>query len=94
MAVIEVVCVVCGNNKVIKHGKGESGGQRYRCKTESCGKTFQLSHRYKAYGQGVKERIVDMALNGSGVRDTARVLSVAINTVISTLKKKPATWSK
>ena len=94
MAVVEVVCVACGNNRVIKHGKGEAGGQRYRCKTEGCGKTFQLSHRYKAYEEGVKERIVDMALNGSGIRDTARVLSVAINTDISTLKKKPATWSK
>ena len=28
-----------------------------------------------------------MALNGSGIRDTARVLSVAVGTVITTLKK-------
>lgn len=44
-------------------------------------------HRYKACEQGIKECIVDMVLNGSGVRDTARVLSVAIGTVITTLKK-------
>jgi transposase len=50
-------------------------------------KTFQLVHRYKACEQGIKECIVDMALNGSGVRDTARVLSVAVGTVITTLKK-------
>jgi transposase-like protein len=29
-----------------------------------------------------------MALNGSGIRDTARVLGVSMNTVISELKKK------
>ena len=29
-----------------------------------------------------------MALNGCGVRDTARVLGVSINTVIRELKKK------
>lgn len=35
----------------------------------------------------IKDRIVDMALNGSGIRDTARVLSVAVGAVITTLKK-------
>jgi IS1 family transposase len=32
--------------------------------------------------------MVDMALNGSGIRDTARVLRVSPTTVITTLKKK------
>jgi hypothetical protein len=32
--------------------------------------------------------MVDMALNGSGIRDTARVLRVSPTTVINTLKKK------
>ncbi|HDV5714118.1 TPA: IS1-like element transposase [Legionella pneumophila] len=41
-------------------------------------KPFQLMHRYKACEQEVKECIVDMALNDSGIRDTARVLSVAV----------------
>ncbi|MDE1473790.1 IS1-like element transposase [Xenorhabdus bovienii] len=34
----------------------------------------------------MKEKIVDMALKGSGVRDTGRVLSIGINTVMRTLK--------
>jgi len=37
----------------------------------------------------VKQQIVDMALNGSGIRDTARVLHVSTNTVIKELKKAP-----
>jgi len=32
--------------------------------------------------------MVEMALNGSGIRDTARVLGVSPTTVITTLKKK------
>ena len=36
----------------------------------------------------VKEQIVDMALNGSGIRDTARVLQISPTTVINELKKK------
>ena len=36
----------------------------------------------------VKRQIVEMALNGSGIRDTARVLRISPMTVMSTLKKK------
>jgi insertion element IS1 protein InsB len=42
----------------------------------------------------VKQQIVDMALNGSGIRDTARVLRISPTTVISTLKKKIQAYSK
>ncbi len=44
-------------------------------------------YRYKAYEPGVKEQVVEMAINGSGIRDTARVLHINKNTVIATLKK-------
>ncbi len=87
MAVLEVTCTACGSQEVVKYGQAKTGEQGYRCRALSCGKTFQLAHRYTAYERGVKERIVDMALNGSGVRDTARVLSVAVGTVITTIKK-------
>ena len=39
--------------------------------------TFMLQYRYKAYEPGVKEQVVDRALNGSGVRDTVRVLKIS-----------------
>ena len=87
MAVVEVSCVECGSKKVVKYGKAQTGEQRYCCRASDCRRTFQLAHRYNACEQGTKARIVDMALNGSGVRDTARVLSVAVGTVITTLKK-------
>jgi transposase-like protein len=34
-----------------------------------------------------KRTIVDMSLNGSGIRDIARVLHVSLSTVIHELKK-------
>ncbi len=47
-----------------------------------------LAYRYKAYRPGIKEQVVEkMSINGSGIRDTARVLNINKNTVISTLKK-------
>jgi transposase-like protein len=37
----------------------------------------------------VKQQIVDMAMNASGIRDTARLLHVSPTTVINELKKGP-----
>ena len=48
-----------------------------------------LEYCYRAYKSGIKEQVVDMAINGSGVRDTARVLKISKTTVMSTLKKNP-----
>ncbi len=42
---------------------------------------------YKALEPGVKPQVVDMAINGSGIRDTARVLKISKGAVIRTLKK-------
>ena len=42
----------------------------------------------------VKEQIVDMALNGSGIRDTARVLYISTSTVIKELKKRNLNYNK
>jgi transposase-like protein len=36
----------------------------------------------------MKQKIVDMAMYASGIRDTARVLHVSPTTVLSELKKK------
>lgn len=35
---------------------------------------------------GVKDKIVEMAVNSSGVKDAGRVLNISYNTVVSTLK--------
>jgi transposase-like protein len=90
MAVINVICPKCSGKEVVCNGKSLVGEQRYYCKSEACRKTFQLTHRYAACKPGIKEQISAMAMNGSGIRDTARVLSVNMNTVMSTLKKKSA----
>ena len=51
------------------------------------------TYRYKAYEPGVKKQVLEMASNGSGIRDTARVLNINKNTVIDTLKKKKVALS-
>ena len=46
-------------------------------------------YAYWGYLLEVKQQIADMAVNGSGIRDTARVLRISPTTVIETLKKSP-----
>jgi transposase-like protein len=69
--------------------RSAAGKQRYRCQNPECEKkTFIREYSYEAYLPQVKQKISDMALNGSGIRDTAHVLGVSPNTVIDNLKKK------
>ena len=84
----EVTCPQCGGTHVAKSGQSASGTQRYACRSPSCPtKTFMLKYKYAACEPGIKARVVEMAVNSSGVRDTARVLGISKGTVISTLKK-------
>ena len=85
MAVIEVTCIHCDTKDgVLKNGKAPTGLQRYICR--NCNRSFQLDFIYNANKPGVRDRIVEMAMNGSGVRDTGRVLGISPTTVISRLK--------
>ncbi|MDR2203143.1 MAG: hypothetical protein LBE76_02350, partial [Nitrososphaerota archaeon] len=48
----------------------------------------QLYYKYHACAPGVKFRILEMAINDSGVRDISRVLHISADVVIDTLKKR------
>lgn len=54
------------------------------------GTAFILQYAYRGYLSDVKEQIVDMAMNGSGIRDTARVLKISPTTVLIGIKKRPS----
>ena len=83
-------CPTCDGTDVIKQGTSAAGKQRYRCQNSECEKkTFIRDYSYEAYLPQVKQKISDMAMNGSEIRDTARVLGISLNTVIDTLKKSP-----
>ncbi len=89
MVLIPVQCPHCDSDQVVKRGKSTEGKQRYLCQNEACShQTFILEYSYRGRAPEVKQQIVDMALNGSGIRDTARVLGISKDTVLSELKKK------
>ena len=84
-----VVCPYCQGKQVVKRGKTETGKQRYRCQNPRCShQSFLLELSYKGRLPEIKRQIIELSLNGSGVRDTARVLQISTATVIQELKKK------
>jgi len=89
MTYVQVRCPDCQGVDVVRYGKQRHGPQHYRCHNTDCPRHIFLLH-YQNQGclPAVKHQMVDMALNGSGIRDTARVLRVSPTTVINTLKKR------
>ena len=89
MVLEPVLCPDCGSDDVVKHGHSGAGKQRYKCRQSGCHRTtFIRAYAYRGYLPAVKQQIADMALNGSGIRDTARVLQISPTTVIEALKKR------
>jgi IS1 family transposase/transposase-like protein len=89
MVLIPVCCPHCGRHEnVVKRGKTEKDKQRYLCQHADCPvQTFLLDYDDQGCVPEVKRKILNMAVNGSGIRDTARVLNVSPSTVINELKK-------
>ena len=88
MVYVPVQCPYCQSTEVIKAGKQANGTQRYRCQNGQCEQRIFLLH-YHDRGRmpEIRRQVVDMAINGSGIRDTARVLRISPTTVIAILKK-------
>ena len=88
MVSVPVHCPYCHSTDVITAEKQANGTQRYRCQNDQCARRiFLLQYQDRGRMPEIRRQVVDMAINGSGVRDTARVLRISPTTVIAVLKK-------
>lgn len=95
MVLIPVLCPHCQSDEVIKGGATKNGKQRYRCQNANCPHySFVLDPTYRGRLPETKAQIVDMPLNGSGIRDTARVLKISPAAVMNELKKRGLSLSR
>src|SRR6266702_7263666 len=91
MTFIAVRCPHCQSEQIVKRGKTSCRTQRYLCQNTTCATgSFLLDYRYLGRLPAVKHQIIDRSLDASGVRDTARVLRISTDTVLSELRKKEA----
>ena len=88
MVSVPVQCPYCHSTEVIKAGKQANGAQRYQCQNDRCARRiFLLQYQDRGRVPEVRRQVVDMVINGSGIRDTARVLRISPTTVIATLQR-------
>lgn len=74
---------------MIKHGITAQGQQRDRCKHPSGpDQTFLVDASHDGRVPEIKQPMLEMTLNGRGIRDLARVLHSSPTSVIEALKKR------
>ena len=84
----QINCPECTGSNVSKNGKNAKGEQRYICKDNTCeGKSFKLSYTYNGWVAGIGDRILDVRMDGRGIRDIAKELGVSKQKVQETLNE-------
>ena len=95
MTFIAVRCSHGHSEQMVKRGKTARGTQRSLGQNALCATgSFLLDSRNRGCVAEVQQQIIDMSLNASGVRDTARSLPISPTTVLSERKKKEGCWSR
>ena len=84
-------CQFC-EGKCQKAGKQKNGTQKHYC--SQCKKYQQKIYRYKAYESRTSPMISELMCEGLGIRSTARVLKIGINTVLRRIVLIAASISK
>ncbi|MBF0185318.1 MAG: IS1 family transposase [Magnetococcales bacterium] len=83
MAVVEVRCPDCDSLNVVKYGRQPNGAQRFICQNPSCTRrVFLLNYRSRASSAAARRQIIDLALEGANVEETARLLNLPQQTVL------------
>ena len=80
----EITCPRCSSLNIKKNGKTANQKQRYLCK--DCQRHFITDYTYLGCISAVREMIVPLTLNSSGVNDIARVLLISPNTALKTIR--------
>lgn len=72
-------CHSC-SGKMVKHGFSLNGKRRYKC--SNCNKTRVSFFSYNAYLKNINKQIVQLTIEGLGIRSTARVLGISNTTLL------------
>ena len=83
MAVVEVRCPDCDSLNVVKYGRQPNGAQRFICQNPPCPRRiFLLNYQGKPRVPETRQQIIDLALSGADIAETAKILSLPQDTVL------------
>jgi transposase-like protein len=95
MVLVPILCPHCESDVISKFGRDAKGKQRYLCNNNDCScKTFVGSYKNKACDPKIRAKVLDHAVNGTGIRATGRILGIAKDTVTSVLKKQNCSYPR
>src|SRR5215475_9310284 len=80
----EITCPSCSSRNIVKNGITANQKQRYRCK--ACCRHFITAYTYRGWLPSIRQLVLPMTMNASGIRDIARVLPISPNTVLAIIK--------
>jgi insertion element IS1 protein InsB len=81
----EITCPRCSSSNLVMHGTTANQKQRYRCK--ACRRQFITNYTYRGCQPAVRQLVLPMTMNASGIRDISRVLQISPNTVLAIIKE-------
>ena len=75
---MEIRCEKCGQEESqIKNGKTKAGSQRYKC--NHCGKTYTPVKKERMYPEELKDRAIELYMEGNSGRTVGRLLKISKN---------------
>src|SRR5256885_12421479 len=80
----EITCPRFSTRNIVKNGTTANQKQRYRCK--ACRRQFITDYTYRGCKPAVRQLVLPMTMNASGIRDISRVLRISPNTVLSLIR--------
>jgi transposase-like protein len=84
----EITCPSCASRHVKKNGTTANLKQKYRC--QDCRRQFITDYTYRGWIPLLRNLVVPMTMNSSGIRDIARVLAISTQTVMKTMRERAA----
>ena len=82
---MKILCPKCSSHDCIKSGFTLQNKQRFHCK--KCNVKFLSIYTYNACLSKINNQIVVLLREGLGLRSICRILKIALNTLISRIKK-------
>lgn len=82
---MKILCPKCSSDNCIKSGFTLQKKQRFHCK--QCNVKFLSAYTYHACLSQINNQIVVLLREGLGMRSICRILKIALNTLISRIKK-------